>query len=374
MELFDVYPRYQIEPVKGDGCFVWDINGQKYLDLYGGHAVISIGHSHPVYVKNVGCQLEKLGFYSNSVTLSIQEEFARKLGEVSGYEDYTLFLCNSGAEAVENALKIASFHTGRKKVISFDKGFHGRTSLALEATDNDRILAPVNGTGNVIRVGLNDCEGLIEKLDESVAAVIVEGIQGIAGVYPPSNEFLQLLDRACKEKGALLVLDEVQSGYARTGDFFAHQVAGIRPDIITIGKGMGNGFPLGGVLISPKIDAWMGMLGTTYGGSPMACAAGLAVLETIEKENLGANARKVGSYLIDQLGLIPEIKEVRGRGLMVAIELDQPSKEIRKKLLFEHQVFTGSSDNPYVLRVLPPLSIQKPEIDYFIESLKKALA
>ena len=374
MELFDVYPRYQIEPVKGDGCYVWDTNDQKYLDLYGGHAVISIGHSHPSYVQHVGCQLEKLGFYSNSVTLSIQEKLAQKLGKVSGYEDYTLFLCNSGAEAVENALKVASFQTGRNKIIAFNKGFHGRTSLALEATDNAKILAPVNGTGNVIRVPLNDSKELNRHLDNTVAAVIIEGLQGIAGVYPPSNEFLQLLEKECKEKGALLILDEVQSGYGRTGDFFAHQAAQIKPDVITIGKGMGNGFPLGGVLISPEVEAWMGMLGTTFGGNPLACAAGYAVLETIEKENLTNNSKVMGDYLIKALNQISGIAEVRGRGLMIGIELDQPSKEIRRRLLFEHNVFTGSSDNPNVLRVLPPLSIQKPQIDYFTDALKKVLS
>ncbi|MEQ9402750.1 MAG: aminotransferase class III-fold pyridoxal phosphate-dependent enzyme [Cyclobacteriaceae bacterium] len=373
MNLFDVYPRYDIELVKGKGCYVWDKNDNKYLDLYCGHAVISIGHSHPRYISKVSNQLEQLGFYSNSVKIPIQEELAEKLGAISGYPDCSLFLCNSGAEAAENAMKIASFHTGRMKIIAFEKGFHGRTSLALAATDNAKIVAPVNESENIIRLPLNALDAVASVMDNSIAGIIVEGIQGIAGIYEPTSEFLQGLAELCKENGSLLILDEVQSGYGRSGKFFAHQHHGIKPDLITTGKGMGNGFPVGGVLISPEVKAWKGMLGTTFGGNHLACAAGLATLEVLEWESLIENAEQTGDYLMSALRKIPEVKEVRGKGLMIGVELEQLSGEIRKDLLFEHNIFTGSSDNAHTIRILPPLSITKKEADPIIESLGKML-
>ncbi|MEO1254682.1 MAG: aminotransferase class III-fold pyridoxal phosphate-dependent enzyme [Bacteroidota bacterium] len=374
MRPFDVYPRYLIEPVRGEGCYVFDKEGNKYLDLYGGHAVISIGHSHPHFVSRIKEQLDQLAFYSNSVQMPVQDELAKKLGQLSRLPDYQLFLCNSGAEANENALKLASFHTKRMKVIVFEKGFHGRTSLAVEATDNPKIHALINCTGNFIRLPLNDKEQLIRHLNEEVAAVIVEGLQGIAGIYEPETEFLELIAAKCKEAGALLILDEIQSGYGRSGEFFAHQQAKIQPDIITVAKGMGNGFPIGGVLISPEIKPWHGMLGTTFGGNHLACAAGLAVLEVLENENLIQNAHELGEYLIPQLQAVDGVKEVRGRGLMIGIETNVPAKEIREKLLFEHHIFTGSSGNPNTIRLLPPLSIQKEQVDHFTQSFKTALA
>lgn len=373
MELFDVYPRYDVEPVKGQGCFVWDRSGQKYLDLYCGHAVISIGHSHPHYVERITKQVQALGFYSNSVKNAVQESLAAKLGELSGYEDYTLFLCNSGAEANENALKLASFQTGRDRVISFQKGFHGRTSLALEATDDCKNLAPINKTGKVTKLPFNHVEGLSEHLDDSVAAVIVEGIQGIAGIYESDVKFLKAVESECKKHGILLILDEIQAGYGRSGKFFAHEYAGIEPDMITTGKGMGNGFPLAGVLISPDIKSWSGMTGTTFGGNHMACAAGLAVLEVLESEELIKNAEVMGKHLISELAHIPQIKEVRGKGLMIGIELEEEVKAIRSKLLFDHQIFTGSAMNPKTLRILPPLCIQEAELDHFLHSFKQVL-
>lgn len=371
MNLFDVYPRYEIEPVMGQGCFIWDKDEKRYLDLYCGHAVISIGHSHPHYVSKVGAQLAQLGFYSNSVRISLQEDLAKKLGELSSYPDYSLFLCNSGAEATENAMKLASFHTGRKKIIAFEKGFHGRTSLAMEATDTKKHLAPVNKSGNVIRLPLNDLDALTKTMDESVGGVIVEGIQGIAGIYEPTAEFLSELERLCKANGSCLILDEVQSGYGRSGKFFAHQHSSVKPDIITVGKGMANGFPMAGVLISPEIEAWHGMLGTTFGGNHLACAAGLATLEIIEKENLIENAQKMGEFLISSLTDIRGVVEVRGKGLMLGAEFNRPSQEIRSKLLFEHHIFTGSANNPNTLRILPPLCITKAELDPLIEGLKE---
>ncbi|MEO9870002.1 aspartate aminotransferase family protein [Ekhidna sp.] len=373
MELFDVYPRYDIEPIKGEGCYVWDTTGTKYLDLYCGHAVVSVGHSHPHYVSKVAEQLSKLGFYSNSVRISMQEELADKLGELSGYSSYNLFLCNSGAEATENAMKLASFHTGRKKIIAFDKGFHGRTSLALEATDNPKILAKVNQNGNVKRLPLNDLKSVEKELDETVAGVIVEGIQGIAGVYEPTSEFLNGLKKLCESNGSLLIVDEVQSGYGRSGKFFAHQHYGVTPDIITTGKGMGNGFPIGGVLISPEIKAWFGMLGTTFGGNHLACAAGLATLEVLEKENLIDNAKQTGEYLISSLNEIEEVVEVRGKGLMIGVELEIPSKEVRRQLLFEHHIFTGSSDNPNTVRLLPPLCLSNNQVDQAVGAINKLI-
>jgi acetylornithine aminotransferase len=373
MNLLDVYPRYDVEPVKGEGCYVWDKTGEKYLDLYCGHAVISIGHSHPHYMGRIKEQLSQLGFYSNSVKISIQDQLAEKLGEYSGYPDYSLFLCNSGAEAAENAMKVASFHTGRKKIIAFEKGFHGRTSLALEATDDSKNLAPVNVSGNVIRVPFNDIEAVKEHLDGQVAGVIIEGIQGIAGIYEASIDFLQQLKMLCKKNGTMLILDEIQAGYGRTGKFFAHQYAGATPDIITTAKGMGNGFPIGGVLFSPEINSWPGMLGTTFGGNHLASAAGLAVLEVLESENLIENAFEMGEYLKEELLRIESVKEVRVKGLMIGIELEFEINDIRKQLVFDHKIFTGSSNNPKTLRLLPPLCIDKSDIDYFTSSLKKVL-
>jgi acetylornithine/N-succinyldiaminopimelate aminotransferase len=373
MNLFDVYPRYDIEPVRGEGSFIWDSNGTKYLDLYGGHAVISVGHSHPHYISTIYDQLKELAFYSNFVKMSMQERLAERLGILSGYDEYGLFLCNSGAEAIENALKVASFHTGRKKIIVFTNGFHGRTSLAVEATDNEKIQAPINYTGNIIRIPLNDVEAFEQHLDDSIAAVLIEGIQGISGVYEPELEFLQLIEQKCKENGSLFIADEIQSGYGRSGKFFAHQHADVRPDIITIAKGMGNGFPIGGILISPSIPAWSGMLGTTFGGTHLACAAALAVLEIIEQENLASNAKNLGDYFIQQLSTFDEVIEVRGKGLMIGVEFPFEIKELRKRLIFDHQIFTGSSSNPNTLRLLPPLSVKKDEVDYFLSALKKAL-
>ncbi len=371
MKLFDVYPIYPIEPVRGLGTHIWDSQGTQYLDLYGGHAVISIGHSHPHYIQRLQDQLNQLAFYSNSVKIPIQEELAEKLGKLSGYSDYSLFLCNSGAEANENALKLASFHMGRKKIIAFTQGFHGRTSLAVEATDNVSIQAPVNITGNLVHVPLNDAQAFTDAMDETVAAVIVEGIQGVAGIYEPTTDFLHLLRKSCDEFGAVLILDEIQSGYGRTGKFFAHQHADISPDIISMAKGMGNGFPIGGILISPIFKSKHGLLGTTFGGNHLACAAGLAVLEVMEKEQLIENAAKIGAYISRKMAQLSSVKEVRGKGLMIGIELDRPIKDIRSKLIFEHHIFTGSSSHPNVLRILPPLGLSEQEANQFIDALTR---
>ncbi len=374
MKQFDVYPRYDINLVRGEGCYVFDDKGNKYLDLYGGHAVISIGHSHLRYVDRISKQLTELGFYSNSVNLEIQEEYAKKLGKISGYSDYGLFLCNSGAEANENALKLASFHTERKKFIVFDGGFHGRTSLAVEATDNDSIKAPVNHTGNFIRIPLNDIESVKHHLNHEIAGVLIEGIQGISGIHVPDDKFLQDLQWLCHENGSLLILDEIQSGFGRTGDFFAHQHAGLKPDIISMAKGMGNGFPIGGVLISHKITPWPGMLGTTFGGNPLACAAGLAVVEVLESKKLVQNSKVMGEFLLEELSGIPELTDVRGRGLMVGLDLPIDAKEVRKKLLFDHKIFTGSAKDPKTIRLLPPLKIDEEQLSKFIEALKKEMS
>ena len=374
MKLFDVYPLFDIEIVKGSGVHTYDAQGTEYLDLYGGHAVISVGHSHPHYVEALKAQAENLVFYSNSVINSLQQELADKLGKISGYDDYQLFLINSGAEANENALKLASFHTGRKRVLAFGKAFHGRTSLAVEATDNPKIVAPVNVSGNITFVPFNDIEAVrMELAKGDVCAVIIEGIQGVGGVQIPQDAFLQELRKACDEAGTLLVLDEIQSGYGRSGKFFAHQYAGIRPDIITMAKGIGNGFPLAGMLISPAIKPVYGMLGTTFGGNHLACAAGIAVLEIFEKENLVENAREVGEYLMTQLRSFPQIKEVRGRGLMIGLEFEEPIKELRRKLLFEQHVFTGASGTN-VLRLLPPLVLTKADADEFLKRFKNVLS
>ncbi len=372
MKLFDVYPLFDITPVKAQGSWLWDDQDEKYLDLYGGHAVISVGHSHPHYVKRLTDQLNKIGFYSNSVQNPLQEEFAKKLGELSGYRDYQLFLCNSGAEANENALKLASFATGRKKIIAFKKAFHGRTSGAVAATDNPKIVAPFNANHEIVFIPLNDEAALNVALNDEVAAVIVEGILGVGGIQFPSDDFLKLLEKRCRENGSLLILDEVQSGYGRSGKFFAHQYAGIKPDVITIAKGMGNGFPMGGVLIHPDLKPWHGMLGTTFGGNHLACVAGLAVLEIIENENLIQSATELGAYLMNKLKSLPNIDEVRGRGLMIGIDLPESHKEVRNNLLFKHKIFIGAAQ-PNTIRILPSLAVKKEEIDLLLNALETEL-
>lgn len=370
MKLFDVYPLYDIEPVKALGSKLWDKDGTEYLDLYGGHAVISIGHTHPHYVKRLTDQLNSLGFYSNAVQNSVQQELAEKLGQVSGCEDYQLFLCSTGAEANENALKLASFHTGRKKVIAMKKAFHGRTSGVVAATDNPKIVAPFNADHQVVFVPMNDIEALKAELDDQTAAVIIEGMQGVAGIYLPSNDYLQKVSALCKEAGALLIMDEVQSGAGRSGKFFAYQHSGIQPDVISLAKGIGNGFPVAMVLIAPHIQPWHGMLGTTFGGNHLACAAALAVLEVIEQEKLMPNATELGEWLITELQSIPQIKEVRGMGLMLGMSFDFPVAELRKNLLFGHKIFTGSAGDKNTIRLLPSLAVTKEELNQFLEALK----
>ncbi|MDO9260796.1 MAG: aspartate aminotransferase family protein [Flavobacteriaceae bacterium] len=373
MKLFDVYPLFDIELVKAEGSYLWDKNGEKYLDLYGGHAVISIGHCHPTYVQKLSQQLNDIGFYSNSIKINLQEELANKLGELSGYSDYQLFLCNSGAEANENALKLASFHTNKKKVIAFGKSFHGRTSLAVAATDDKKIIAPVNETANISFLTLNDEHALEQAMNEEICAVIVEGIQGVGGVNIPTNSFLKKCKSLCEQFGALLILDEIQSGYGRSGQFFAHQYAEIQPDLITVAKGMGNGFPVAGVLIHPDIEAKYGLLGTTFGGNYLACTAAIAVLDVLKKEQLVNNAIEMGNYLMTELKKITGIKEIRGLGLMIGIELEFPCDAIRNKLLQEHKIFTGSSSNKNTLRILPALNIKKEELDSFLAAFKYEL-
>lgn len=373
MTLFDVYPLFDINIVKGKGCHVWDENGTEYLDLYGGHAVISIGHAHPHYVEMISNQVATLGFYSNSVINKLQQQVAARLGKLSGYDDYSLFLINSGAEANENALKLASFHTGRTRVISFSKAFHGRTSLAVEATDNPKIIAPINANGHITYLPLDDTEAMKKELAKGdVCAVIIEGIQGVGGIRIPTAAFMQELRKACTENGTVLILDEIQSGYGRSGKFFAHQYAGIRPDLITVAKGIANGFPMAGVLISPMFKPVYGMLGTTFGGNHLACAAALAVMDVIEQEKLVGNASAVGAYLLDELKKFPQIKEVRGCGLMIGMEFDQPIKEIRSRLIHEQHVFTGASGTN-VIRLLPPLCLSKEEAGEFLTRFKKVL-
>lgn len=376
MNLFDVYPLFDISPVRAQGAYVWDDKGKRYLDLYGGHAVISIGHSHPHYVKRIARQLYDIGFYSNSVQMPMQQELAEKLAELSGYEDYSLFLCNSGAEANENALKLASFQTGRKKVIAFKGAFHGRTSAAVAATDDTKIQAPINQTDNIIFLPLNDVAAFAHALQEhgsELAAVIVEGIQGVGGVQLPEPAFLKTLAAGCEKVGALLILDEVQSGYGRSGKFFAHQHADIKPHLITMAKGMGNGFPVAGVLIHPDIEARHGMLGTTFGGNYLACAAALAVVEVIKEENLMENAQQIGQRLMNALRQLPGIKDVRGQGLMIGVELDKPCAPVRKQLLEEYQIFTGSSSDKNTLRLLPPLCIGAREVEKFMQAFEAIL-
>ena len=373
MTLFNVYSLYPVEPVRGKGCFVHDAAGTEYLDLYGGHAVISIGHAQPDYVKAISEQAARLGFYSNSVENSLQTALAEKLGRASGYGDYSLFLCNSGAEANENALKLASFQTGRAKVLAFSKAFHGRTSGAVAATDNPSIRSPFNGTPNVEFTPLNDLEAARAKLaTREFAAVIIEGIQGVSGIHCPTDEFLRGLRAAATETGTQLVLDEIQSGYGRTGRFFAHQWAGIRPDLITMAKGMGNGFPIGGVLIAPHFEARPGLLGTTFGGSHLACAAAIAVLDVMEREKLVENAADTGEYLLGELRKADGPKEIRGRGLMIGIEIDGSGAEFRKKLLFGKHVFMGGAGASTV-RLLPALCLTRELADRFLDAFDATL-
>ena len=372
MNLFDVYSLYDIQPVRGAGSHVYTEDGTEYLDLYGGHAVISIGHAHPHYVQAISDQVSRLGFYSNSVQNSLQQRLADKLGKASGYEDYSLFLVNSGAEANENALKLASFTTGRDRILAIGKAFHGRTSGAVAVTDNPKIRAPFNETEKVDFVPLNDKEAAREALATGkYAAVIIEGIQGVSGIHEPTDDFLKFLADECKATGTLLILDEIQSGYGRSGQFFAHQHAGIRPDIITCAKGIANGFPMGAVLISPEIPASKGMLGTTFGGNHLACAAAIAVLDVIEDELLVKNARKVGEYLIAELRKMPKVTDVRGRGLMIGFEMEgYTGPDLRRKLLFDHHIFTGGAGQ-YTVRLLPALSIPMDQARQFIDTLKK---
>lgn len=371
MKLFDVYSLYEIEPVAGRGSYVYTADGKEYLDLYGGHAVISIGHSHPRYVKAISEQVAKLGFYSNSVENSLQQKLADMLGKASGYDDYSLFLCNSGAEANENAMKLASFATGRSKILAFSKAFHGRTSGAVAATDNPKIVSPFNQTDHVVFSPLNDLESAEKYLStEEFAAIIVEGIQGVAGIRVPSDEFLLGLRNLCDKYGTLMIADEIQSGYGRTGHFFAHQHSGVRPDIITCAKGIANGFPMGAVIISPRLEASKGMLGTTFGGNHLACAAAIAVLEVMNEENLIDNAKEVGEYLISELKKIPQLKDVRGRGLMIGFDVEGSGSDMRRRLLFKKGIFTGGAGQNTV-RLLPALGISKQQADVFIKALKE---
>lgn len=375
MNLFDVYPLNNIEITKASGSNVWDASGQQYLDLYGGHAVISIGHTHPHYVKRLTDQLNKVGFYSNSVLIPLQVQLAEKLGQVSGKTDYQLFLCNSGAEANENALKLASFYNGRKKVIAFKGAFHGRTSLAVSATDNPKIIAPVNQTDNIIFLPHNDeaaLEAAFASYGNEITAVIIEGIQGVGGIREASVSFLQKIRSLCDEHNAVYIADSVQCGYGRTGLFYSHDYAGVEADVYTMAKGMGNGFPVAGISIAPKFKPWHGMLGTTFGGNHLACAAGLAVLEIMAQENLMQNAKEVGTYLITELKKIAEIKEVRGRGLMIGIELPETLPNVKKDLLFKHKIFTGEA-SPNVIRLLPALNLTMAQADQFLNDFKIAL-
>lgn len=373
MNLYDVYPLFDVNIVKGEGCKVWDDKGNEYLDLYGGHAVISIGHAHPKYVDMISHQVATLGFYSNSVINTLQQRVAEKLGRISGYEDYNLFFINSGAEANENALKLSSFKNSKRRVIAFKKAFHGRTSLAVEVTDNPKIVAPINANAHTTFVALGDIDAVRAEIEKGdVTAVIIEGIQGVGGVQIPSPVFLQQLQQLCNETDTTLILDEIQSGCGRSGKFFAHQWAGIKPDIITQAKGIGNGFPVGVVLISPKFQAVYGELGTTFGGNHLACAAVEAVLDVMQADNLLDNVNRVGEWLLTELKKIDGIKEVRGQGLMIGIEFDEPVKDIRRKLLFEERVFTGVSGTN-TIRLLPPLSLTMEQAELFIDKFRKTL-
>jgi acetylornithine/N-succinyldiaminopimelate aminotransferase len=370
MNLFNVYPLYNITPVKAEGTTLWDKNGEKYTDLYGGHAVISIGHSHPHYVNKLTEQVKNIGFYSNSVQIPLQNELAEKLGKLSGLEDYNLFLANSGAEANENALKLASFFNGRKKIIAFTKAFHGRTSAAVAVTDNPGIKAALNFDDHVQFLPFNDAEAVRAAVNDETCAVIVEGIQGVGGIHVASDEFLRAIRESCDKHGAVFIHDSVQCGYGRSGRFFSYEFSGIKPDIVSMAKGMGNGFPIGGILIAPKFEAKFGMLGTTFGGNHLACAAGVAVLDVIKEENLIENAAKLGDYLLSELKDTKGLKELRGRGLMIGIEMETPVKELRDKMLFEDHLFTGVA-GANTIRLLPSLAIGKTEIDQFLEVFKK---
>ncbi len=375
MNLYNVYPLFDINIVQGHGCHIYDDHGTEYLDLYGGHAVISIGHSHPRYIDAITCQVKKIGFYSNSVVNPLQQELADRLGRLSGYDDYQLFFINSGAEANENALKLASFHTGRTRFLAAEKAFHGRTSLAVEATDNAKIIAPINDGGHVCRLPLNDLAAWEEEIEKGdVCAVIVECIQGVGGIRLATREFMQGLQTACRKHGTVLIADEIQCGYGRSGRFFAHQWLDIHPDIITMAKGIANGFPMGALLISPEFTPQYGQLGTTFGGNHLACAAAIATAEVMEKENLTENALATGNYLIDKLKKmqLPHVVDVRGRGLMIGIELDMPYKDVRQQLLHEHHIFTGCAGTN-VLRLLPPLCLTPSDADRFINSLAQVL-
>ena len=373
MKLYDVYPLFDINIVKGKGCHVWDEKGEEYLDLYGGHAVISIGHAHPHYVEMISNQVAQLGFYSNSVINKLQQELADRLGELSGYDDYQFFLINSGAEANENALKLASFYNGRTRVLVQEKAFHGRTSLAVEATHNPKIIAPINANGHVTYLPMNDLPAWEAELAKGdVCAVMIECIQGVGGIRLVTSEFMQGLRTLCDKYDTILICDEIQCGYGRSGKFFAHQHTGVRPDIITVAKGIGNGFPMGGVLISPKFTPVYGQLGTTFGGNHLACAAAIAVLDVMKQEGLVENAAKVGAYLMEELKKFPQIKEVRGQGLMIGMEFDEPIKDIRRRLLFEQKVFTGVSGTN-VIRLLPPLCLSMAEAEEFLQRFKQAL-
>lgn len=374
MSLFNVYPIYNITPTKALGAKVWDDKNQEYLDFYGGHGVISVGHSHPNYVKAIQSQVEKIGFYSNSIQNPLQEAFAKKLTEVSAYPDYSVFLCNSGAEANENALKLASFHNKKSKVIAFQKSFHGRTSAAVAVTDNPSIIAPINANHEVLFLPLNDIELVKKAVSENeISAIIIEGIQGVGGLDEGTSEFFQGLEKICNANDIILILDEIQSGYGRSGKFFAHQHHNIKPDIITMAKGMGNGFPIGGLLISPKFTALFGLLGTTFGGNHLACAAALAVLEIIEEETVLENVKKQSDYFIEVISKISEVKKIKGKGLMLGLEFDFDVAELRKKLVYEQFIFTGNASQKNLLRILPPLLITETEIDRFVVGLKNAL-
>ncbi len=374
MPLFDVYPLYNVTPISGKDMYVYDVKGVEYLDLYGGHAVISIGHSHPNYVGGITKQVATLGFYSNAIQNPLQVELADKIEALSGCKGYELFLCNSGAEANENALKLASFKTGKSRVLAFNNSFHGRTSAAVAATDNKNIVAPINAQQKVTFLALNDIEGVKRELEKGdVCAVIVEFIQGVGGLDQGTVEFFEQVDALCKANNTYFIADEVQSGYGRSGKFFAFQYYNVTPDVISIAKGMGNGFPIGGILIHPSIEAKHGMLGTTFGGNHLACAAGLAVLNTIEEEKLIANVNKISNYFISIAKTIPQIKNIKGRGLMLGLEFDFEVGDLRKKLIYEHHIFTGGASNKKLIRILPPLTIKKVHIDQFFEALKKAI-
>ena len=375
MKLFDVYPLIDVTPAKAEGSYFWDENGTEYLDLYGGHAVISIGHSHPTYVKYITEQLNNIGFYSNYVKIPIQNQVAEQLTKLSGYNDYTIFLCNSGAEANENAIKLASFHTGKKKIIYFSGAFHGRTAAAVACTDNPKIVAPVNQSENFVKLPFNDLEALENefKTNSDIAGVIVEGIQGVGGVQIPTTEFLQKIQELCNENNAVFIADEIQSGFGRSGKFFAHQHAGVTPDIISMAKGMGNGFPVAGILISPKFKASYGLLGTTFGGNFLACAATKAVLDVIKEENLLQNAQEVGDYLVSLLQNQKNIKEIRYQGLMIGIDLAFPCNEVRTRLVKEYKMLTGNASTPNTLRVLPALNVKKEDVKKFADALIQIL-